>query len=656
MLKKKIGLMQIVTRTNILVAICAVIPFIMIVWLQTAPFSGIDIWWHLRVGQDILRDGIWPWPDRYTYTVSGTDSTSHQWLSGCLLWLIHCAGGESGLWFFRVLVHLMTLAVFALIIRVRNTPPALSILLLLLFAHCLSYRLIRPQILSPLLFTLIVLGFEKWKLSGLTAPKFISVLLCIALWGNLHGGFVFGVLTATVYLLFAKTRINSEQGQASTDAPMVPLSLEFKLIGILLIWLAATMNPEGPLGLINGGKHLGSPTVDWKPPIPFTRTFGMTPFIWCALFSLIILVIMRIPGLFRSSSNRNARSDIYLSILFCALSLLAVRFNWLIPFGLLFAQSEGRNLSQGYLKSAVQLLQSKKALSIGLVVGSIILASNRFEYTPPSKSIEKSVQTIRLMGINGNTFSLFTQGGYLMWQMPNSKIFMDTRVELYEDKIMESYFKILRWDMNSTGLLGAYGTQLVILPHLDCKPFILTNDGRFTRILATPTSSVYLNTGKSMQGQWDAVTSYYARHGLHVDRENGFSLQNALVAAPSFLSETLGFDPSDIEHWTQLLTVASSPSDSQEFQDAMHKASLSPQSDSPEDQSALAEKALLILTYEWMKKTLYYDVRSLLRERAHPRSSNAYYAMLSEACRLTGDDANARFYAAAVAGREAASQ
>ena len=58
-----------------------------------------DMWWHLKVGQDILA-GIFPYHDIYTWSMPGYAWVDHEWLTEVLMYIIQHATGLIGLdWF-----------------------------------------------------------------------------------------------------------------------------------------------------------------------------------------------------------------------------------------------------------------------------------------------------------------------------------------------------------------------------------------------------------------------------------------------------------------------------------------------------------------------------------------------------------------------------
>src|SRR5580658_4930510 len=56
-----------------------------------------DLWWHIRVGQDILSSHHWPTTDPYSYTVAGDPWIAYEWLGDVVIGATAKVGGLLGL-------------------------------------------------------------------------------------------------------------------------------------------------------------------------------------------------------------------------------------------------------------------------------------------------------------------------------------------------------------------------------------------------------------------------------------------------------------------------------------------------------------------------------------------------------------------------------
>src|SRR6266478_8501151 len=61
-----------------------------------------DVWWHIKVGQDILRTHHWPTTDPYSFTAAGTPWIAYEWLGEIVLALMYRLGGVVSLCVFLI--------------------------------------------------------------------------------------------------------------------------------------------------------------------------------------------------------------------------------------------------------------------------------------------------------------------------------------------------------------------------------------------------------------------------------------------------------------------------------------------------------------------------------------------------------------------------
>jgi len=52
-----------------------------------------DLWWHVRIGQDIFATHHWPIVDPYSFTVGGNPWIAYEWLGDVLIGAVERAGG-----------------------------------------------------------------------------------------------------------------------------------------------------------------------------------------------------------------------------------------------------------------------------------------------------------------------------------------------------------------------------------------------------------------------------------------------------------------------------------------------------------------------------------------------------------------------------------
>jgi hypothetical protein len=148
-----------------------------------------DFWWHLRVGRWMVENGRLPSLDLFTYTVSNHVWTDHEYLTEVLMWLIYSAAGATGL---AIVFGLITWAGFWLIYRQVRRQPFVIVGVGIAIGALAGWPIWGPRAqMITFAFSCLELYWLKGYLSGRSrALNFFPLLM--ALWANLHGGWVIG--------------------------------------------------------------------------------------------------------------------------------------------------------------------------------------------------------------------------------------------------------------------------------------------------------------------------------------------------------------------------------------------------------------------------------------------------------------------------------
>lgn len=153
-------------------------------------YADSDIFWHLRIGQDILRHGRWIVPDIYSYTAGTREWVNHEWLAQLLFALADLGAGELGLMLFRGGVLAASWLLLAWSMRKGRCSFLLVALLLFVQAQIVFYMLnVQPALFTLLLITVLLVWNER------TEPRHpVCYFFLFVAWSNLHGGFLLGLL------------------------------------------------------------------------------------------------------------------------------------------------------------------------------------------------------------------------------------------------------------------------------------------------------------------------------------------------------------------------------------------------------------------------------------------------------------------------------
>ena len=158
-----------------------------------------DTMWQVTVGQWIIDHRAVPETDVYSFTMRGQPWISTQWLAQVLYAKAYAIAGWSGP---VVLAASAIAATFALLARLLSrhlTESTTLVFVAAALALTVPHLLARPHVLAMPVMVMWVGGLIA-AADRRAAPSF-WLLPLMALWANLHGGFVFGlVLIAPVAL------------------------------------------------------------------------------------------------------------------------------------------------------------------------------------------------------------------------------------------------------------------------------------------------------------------------------------------------------------------------------------------------------------------------------------------------------------------------
>lgn len=147
-----------------------------------------DVFWHLKVGEWIVRNRSVPVSDVYSWTAYGQPWTAHEWLWEALMYTLYCKSGFWGLWLL-VLVSAVTCGLVlrgALVGRVES--PAVASLAGS-FAPLLLVVWLKPwpQAGVYILFSVyLLLSFrEAWGKKEIVRVFFLAII-----WSNVHSSAV----------------------------------------------------------------------------------------------------------------------------------------------------------------------------------------------------------------------------------------------------------------------------------------------------------------------------------------------------------------------------------------------------------------------------------------------------------------------------------
>jgi len=150
-----------------------------------------DTYWHIAVGQWILDHGALPRVDIYSFTKAGEPWISTSWLAQVLFAKAYDWAGWSGPVVLTASASAATFALLAFYLGARIGEKCALLASVAALTLTAGHLLARPHVLALPVMLAWVHGLLQAS-EARKAPAFLLLPL-MALWANLHGGFVLGL-------------------------------------------------------------------------------------------------------------------------------------------------------------------------------------------------------------------------------------------------------------------------------------------------------------------------------------------------------------------------------------------------------------------------------------------------------------------------------
>jgi hypothetical protein len=429
------------------------IPAAVLLFLIGRQVSFIDLGYHLRAGMWEWQHHHWLDHDIFSSTFRNKPWLNQNWLSQIAMYGVWKFSGYAGL--IAMNAALFTggfILLFRVCVRRSGDVRIGALAVLVAVAPAILNTLVRPQAFSWLLLAVVV-----WLLEDVeTHPeRALWIIPAMALWANLHGGFIVGLLFLSMSTAVALVRRSSRTQRAT----------RFLVLATAGSFLAALANPWGwgiyPYVLNVGGNPVVRRFIEeWQPPVLMSWAGGLF------FLSLFILV-----GALLFSSVRLKGVDLLRLAVGALLGLMAIRNGlwWSMaaapPLASLLAPQRARSAR------AVTEDQPKRAhwVVVAIMVALLALASPwSRSISPMIPSAERGVVAsstpvaaaayLRHHPMTGNMFNSQSFGSYFEWVLPRRPTFIDSRIELFSTRLWNDYFALMTtkpgWEqiMNRRGI------------------------------------------------------------------------------------------------------------------------------------------------------------------------------------------------------------
>jgi hypothetical protein len=447
-------------------------------------FVDPDLWWHVKIGQDLLQSHHFPVADPYSWTVHGSPWIAYEWLGEVALALVDRVGGPQALDLFLFgFSSVIMLLIYGLSsMRAQNSKAGFVSAGILCSIAFGSFTL-RPQMFGSLFLVLMLIVLLKFR-TGVSWPLWLLPFLFV-FWVNMHGSFIIGIGVLAVHLcsgLFS-FRLGSVVGQAWTRKQRLQLeSVLLMCIAVLPITPYGTKLAVYPFDMAFSQPINVANVIEWKP-MPFDLIGGK-------IFLALVVVAFALQVLFRFTWRLE---EMLLAVGGTVMACLHIRFILIfVPF---FAPVLATMLAKWlptYKKEIDKYWLNAILMAAGLAA--------MIHYRPTRDSIADAVSKqyptgalkyLREHPAPGRLLNTYGYGGYLV--QAGIPTFIDGRGDIFErGGVFGDYIHLTQFKPGAFGILRNYDISVCLLDRDEPLSTALLESPKWQRVYLDATSAVYL--------------------------------------------------------------------------------------------------------------------------------------------------------------------
>jgi hypothetical protein len=454
-----------------------------------------DLWWHLRNAQSLLTSGHFSVVDSYSYTAPGAAVLPFEWLAELAYYAAYKLAGLSAVfWLVFVLCTAIVLGVFRL--SYLASDDVTNSFLAALGGTVLAAISIgaRTLLFGWLFLVVLLLILEAVRRGGWKWLWLVPPLFC--LWVNTHGSWPMGMVVFGIFIVSGM--VEGRWGHAyATRWPGQQLRKLLIAVGASIV--AVFVNPLGyrlvfyPFEVMfdrrsaighNDGRIEEFASIDFHTP-------------WGKVAMILILGTLLISVL---SRERWRLDEVAIAMLALCYSLTYIRFLFLAGILLPPLFAKRLKLMTPYDRSSDKRLYNAAALAI--LLGLFIVSAPRHSrFHDRVQYPEGAVAYMKTNGIQSRIFNDYAWGGYLIWHTPESKVFIDGRLDPYAPTgVFEDYMAAV-YGESPQAVLDKYRVEYVLMPPDSPLSTFLQGSPAWTRLYVDETSILLHRSSTSSPSQ-----------------------------------------------------------------------------------------------------------------------------------------------------------
>jgi len=436
-------------------------------------FNDPDIWWHLRDAQYLFQQHHFLHEDAFSFTVAGHPWVNTEWLSEVPFYLAYRAFGLAGLQAMTFVLP-STLMLLLLYLCYQESRKFKASVLVCVFASFLAIVSYGPRtiLLGYVLTLVLLIILQRFRQQG-SAPLWVIPLL-FCLWANTHGSWALGLIL--FFLIGIAGLVGGEWGRVESTRWTPSQMRKLAVTGAASV-AALFVNPYGwrlvyyPFDLAFKQKLNVSHVAEWVP-VNFQDARGKIVFILIA--GLLVAALAR---------KRKWNLGELLMLLFALFTALShIRF--LVLLAIVVAPILAKLLD--FFPPYHPELDTPR---VNVVVMLAMIAAMAYVWPRTAKleqSLEKSypaaaISYLKAHPPQGNVLNNYLWGGYLGWEDPDLKVFIDSRVDVFEYAgVLKDYLDLLGSDSlvrRVDPIMDKYNIRYVLFPSGDSSNKLLEGSG-----------------------------------------------------------------------------------------------------------------------------------------------------------------------------------
>ncbi|MEO8666313.1 MAG: hypothetical protein ABI462_12540 [Ignavibacteria bacterium] len=436
---------------------------VFIILFTTFKITGDDdVFWHLATGRYIVETHHVPSTDIFGYATEGQTWMPFEWGWDVLTYGLYNIGGYNALSVFRTIIFLLIFFIFFLILRKFKISYTIIFLFFTLLAFGIMDRLTpRPHIISLLFFALllyIIITYKYFNRDNYKILFFIPLIFLI--WANMHMGIIAGMFLLGIFVV-SEVIIYFRPGKFSSKE--IPALQKKDLVRLLLIFAASVIvmfiNPNSFATYVYAYDHTKMKMLEtineWRSPFDAMFGGGLVIDVYKVfLFGGILILYYAFK-----------KKDLFSALVFIGFAIYSVRavrftvdYLVIITIFLVIAvnfiiqntKSEGlkRFFDTGQVPKLIMgacliffiinipndklYLDNLKYYRVtGFGINSDFIPTQMFDFMK-----QNNIPTIGQKPLNH-----FGSGGFLIWNFPESKNFIDSRN--LNDDIFNEYSSLM---------------------------------------------------------------------------------------------------------------------------------------------------------------------------------------------------------------------